>query len=71
MTGIVTSNKMEKALVLTVYSVKIHAKYKKGFKTKKKYYAQCSDSSKFAIGQKVSISEIAPVSKLIRWKIEE
>jgi small subunit ribosomal protein S17 len=69
MTGIVTSNKMTKALVVTVYSVKIHPKYQKRFKTKKKYYAACLDSSKYDIGQTVKISETSPVSKLIKWKI--
>jgi small subunit ribosomal protein S17 len=69
MTGIVTSNKMTNALVVTVYSVKIHPKYKKRFKTKKKYYAACADSSAFEVGQTVEIAETSPVSKLIKWKI--
>lgn len=69
MTGIVTSNKMTKALVVTVYSVKVHPKYKKRFKTKKKYYAACNNSSAFEIGQSVEIAETAPKSKLIKWKI--
>lgn len=69
MTGIVTSNKMTKALVVTVYSVKIHPKYQKRFKTKKKYYAACEDSTKYDVGQTVQIVETSPVSKLIKWKI--
>jgi small subunit ribosomal protein S17 len=69
MTGIVTSNKMTKALVVTVYSVKVHPKYQKRFKTKKKYYASCLDSSMYDIGQTVQLAETAPTSKLIKWKI--
>jgi small subunit ribosomal protein S17 len=69
MTGIVTSNKMTKAVVVTVYSVKVHPKYQKRYKTKKKYYAACSDSLRYDIGQTVNIIETSPVSKLIKWKI--
>ena len=71
MTGIVTSNKMTNALVVTVYSVKIHPKYQKKFKTKKKYYASCVDSKNFKIGQSVEIIESRPISKLIKWKVQD
>jgi small subunit ribosomal protein S17 len=71
MTGIVSSNKMTKALVVTVFSVQMHKKYKKQFKVKKKYHVACADSSKYNIGDSVTIVETKPVSKTIRWKIEE
>lgn len=71
MVGIVTSNKMEKALIVAVYRTKIHPKYHKRFKTRKKYAVSCSDSSKFKVGQEVSITECAPVSRTIRFKIAE
>jgi ribosomal protein S17 len=70
MTGIVTSNKMTKALVVTVFSEKRHPVYKKSTKTKKKYVVACDDSSKFQINQKVNIKSSAPISKTIRWIID-
>ena len=69
MTGTVTSNKMNKALVVTVFTTKIHPKYKKRFKTKKKYHVACEDSSQFEIGSAVEIIECRPVSKTIRHKV--
>jgi small subunit ribosomal protein S17 len=71
MTGEITSNKMEKALVVVVFSVQMHKKYQKQYKVKKKYHVACSDSSKFQIGQQVEIQETKPVSKTIKWKVVE
>jgi small subunit ribosomal protein S17 len=71
MTGIVTSNKMTNALVVTVYRTKIHPKYQKRYKVRKKYSVACSDSSKFKIGQEVTIKECRPISKTISFRVEE
>jgi small subunit ribosomal protein S17 len=71
MTGIVTSNKMQKALVVTVYTTKLHKKYKKSYKTKKKYHVACFDSSKFKIGDSVEIVACRPISKTISFKVIE
>jgi small subunit ribosomal protein S17 len=71
MTGIVTSNKMMKSLVVTVFSTKTHPKYKKKFKSRKKYSVSCSDSSNFKIGDKVEIVSVRPVSKTISFKVLE
>jgi small subunit ribosomal protein S17 len=71
MTGIVTSNKMNKALVVTVFSVQLHPKFHKRFKTKKKYAVACLDASKFNIGDKVDIESCRPVSKTIKFKVTE
>ena len=68
-TGFVTSNKMMKTLVVTVTTYKQHPKYKKKYQVSKKFYAHCDDSSKFNIGDKVTISESRPLSKLKRWKV--
>ena len=67
-TGVVTSNKMEKTLVVTVTTYKRHSKYKKRYLVSKKFYAHCDDSSKFKIGDEVTIAETRPLSKLKRWK---
>ena len=71
MTGVVTSNKMDKALVVTVYTTKLHPKYNKRFKTKKKYHVACEDSAKYSIGDTVEFVESKPVSKMIRFRIKK
>ncbi|MFH1012637.1 MAG: 30S ribosomal protein S17 [Candidatus Peregrinibacteria bacterium] len=67
--GVITSNKMEKTLVVTVTTYKPHPKYEKRYLVSKKFYAHCDDSSKFNIGDTVVIAETRPVSKLKRWKV--
>ncbi|MEM1312010.1 MAG: 30S ribosomal protein S17 [Patescibacteria group bacterium] len=71
MTGIVTSNKMNKALVVTVFSTKLHPKYKKRYKSKKKFTVSCTDSSKFSVGDKVEVVSTRPMSKTISFKVVE
>ena len=68
-TGIITSNKMQKTLVVMVTNYKSHPKYKKRYQVSKKFYAHCEDPSKYNIGDQVTIEETRPVSKLKRWKI--
>ncbi len=68
-TGIITSNKMLKTLVVTVNSYKNHPKYKKRYKVSKKFYVHVDNASKFSIGDEITITETVPVSKLKRWKI--
>jgi small subunit ribosomal protein S17 len=68
-TGVITSNKMTKTLTVVVTSYKQHPKYMKRYQVSKKFYADCEDSSKFNIGDTVTISETRPISKLKRWKV--
>ena len=70
-TGIVTSNKMTKTLVVKVTMDKLHPKYKKRYQVSKKFYAHCEDSSKHPAGSTVTIVETRPLSKLKRWKLVE
>jgi len=69
MTGLVTSNKMTNAVVVTVFSTKMDNKYKKRYKIRKKYVAYVTDSSAFKIGDSVEIAATSPISKTIRWKV--
>ena len=71
MTGKVVSNKMTKALVVSIDSVKVHPMYKKRFKTAKKYTVACSDAANFPVGTEVTIVECSPVSKTIKFKVVE
>jgi len=68
-TGIVTSNKMQNTIVVTVHRYVSHAKYKKRYRVSKKFYAHCDDSSVYAIGDSVTIQETRPLSKLKRWMV--
>lgn len=69
-TGTVTSKKMDKTLVLTVHSYKNHPKYKKRYRVSKKFYAH-NPENKYEEGDKVTIYESRPLSKLKRWTTEE
>ena len=71
MVGKVVSNKMNKALVVSVDTFKTHRKYKKRYKTRKRYSVQCSDATQFQVGQSVEIESCVPVSKTIRFKVVE
>lgn len=66
--GVVTSNKMNKTLVVSVETYKSHPKYKKRFKVTKKFYAH-DEENKFNEGDVVTIKETRPLSKLKRWEV--
>ncbi len=70
-TGIVVSNKMNKTIVVKVTSYKTHAKYKKRYMVSKKFYAHLDDPAACQEGDKVTIQETRPLSKLKRWKFVE
>jgi len=67
-TGIVTSTKMDKTVVVTVDSYKTHPKYKKRYKDSSKFYAHDEENSS-VLGQTVTIEETRPLSKMKRWKV--
>lgn len=71
MTGFVKSNKMTKAMIVEVQTVKVNQKYQKRFKSRKRYAVACNDSSKFKVGQTVNIVSCPPVSKTIHFKVIE
>lgn len=71
MIGTISSNKMDKALGVTVYTVKKHAKYKKSYKVRKSYLVACDDSSKYVINQEIEFVETRPISKRIKFKVVE
>ncbi len=65
-TGTVTGNKMDKTIVVTVHSYKVHPKYKKKYRVSKKFYAH-DEKNVYKIGDTVTIFETRPLSKLKRW----
>ena len=68
--GVVTSNKMDKTIVVTVDRLARHKRYKKVIKISKKYYAH-DESNQAKVGDEVRIAETRPTSKLKRWRLVE
>ena len=66
--GIVTSEKMQKTVVVKVERIKEHPKYKRRFKIHKKYKAH-DEKGEFHIGDKVLIEETSPMSKDKHFKV--
>lgn len=64
--GVVVSNKMDKSIVVRVEKIKEHPKYKRRYKTHKKYMVH-DEANEFDIGEKVVIEEHRPLSKNKRW----
>ena len=68
--GTVTSNKMDKTIVVTVDRLARHKRYKKVIKISKKYYAH-DEKNEAKVGDEVKIAETKPTSKLKRWRLVE
>ena len=67
-TGTVTSDKMDKTVVVRVDSLKRHPKYKKSYKVSNKFKAH-SENNEYHIGDKVEIEETKPMSKDKHFKV--
>ena len=70
MVGTVTSNKMDKTVVVAVERLGRHPLYKKVVKTQKKFKAHDAENA-CRIGDVVRIVESRPLSKEKRWVVEE
>lgn len=66
--GIITSDKMQKTVVVKVERVKEHPKYKRRYRVHKKYKAHY-DQGEYGVGDKVLIEETNPISKDKKWKV--
>jgi small subunit ribosomal protein S17 len=64
--GIVSSDKMDKTITVTVTDTVRHATYKKFMKRSKKYHAH-DEKNECQIGDVVVIKESAPYSKTKKW----
>ncbi|MCD6109173.1 30S ribosomal protein S17 [bacterium] len=65
-TGTITSKKMDKTLVVTAHRYKNHPKYKKRYRVSKKYFVD-NPENKYEMGDKITIYETTPISKLKKW----
>lgn len=67
-TGVVTSNKMDKTLVVEIRRVVMDRQYKKYVRTKTKCYVH-DENNEAGEGDKVEIIESRPMSRLKRWSL--
>ena len=69
-TGVVSSNKMDKTISITVERKLRHPIYGKFVKKSKKFMAH-DENNDCNIGDTVTIMETRPLSKLKRWRLVE
>lgn len=68
--GLVTSNKMEKSIVVSVERRQKHPMYGKFIKLTKKFHAH-DENNDCNIGDTVKIMETRPLSKTKNWRLVE
>jgi small subunit ribosomal protein S17 len=68
LTGVVSSDKMDKTVVVMVNRLVLHPTYKKYIRKRTKVKAH---DEKNDIGDKVLLTETRPLSKEKRWRVKE
>jgi small subunit ribosomal protein S17 len=68
--GVVTSNKMDKTVVVSVSRNVVHPTYKKIIRLRKHYKAHDTDNQ-CGIGDTVRIMETRPLSATKRWRVTD
>lgn len=68
LTGVITSNKMDKTVVVRVERVKKHPKYLKQYTVRNSFKAH-DEKNEYQIGDTVVIEETRPLSKDKRWRV--
>lgn len=66
--GVVLSNKMDKTVVVSVERREKHPVFGKFVRTSKRFHAH-DQNNQCGVGDRVSIIETRPVSKLKRWAV--
>lgn len=69
-TGVVTSDKMEKTIVVSIAKRKVHRLYKKYVNESKKVKAH-DENNEARIGDTVRVIESRPISKEKAWRLLE
>ena len=69
-TGVVTSAKMEKTIIVKVTRMVQHKLYHRVIRVSKKFYAH-DEQQTARVGDVVRIIESRPLSKLKRWTLDE
>ena len=70
LSGIVVSSNSNKTIVVEVTRRVKHKLYKKIIKRTKKYHAH-DENNQYKIGEKVTIQESRPISKIKKWIIHD
>ena len=68
LSGVVISSNSNKTIIVDVTRRIKHKLYKKIIRRTKKYHAH-DENNEFNVGDKVSIIESKPISKLKKWKV--
>ncbi len=68
--GIVTSDKMDKTIVVKINRTKVHPIYKKRYQVSKKYKVH-DQKNEAKIGDQVIFEECRPLSKDKKWRLVE
>ncbi|OGV64819.1 MAG: 30S ribosomal protein S17 [Lentisphaerae bacterium RIFOXYA12_FULL_48_11] len=68
--GVVVSKSGDKSLVVLVETRKPHEVYRKVMTHKKKLYVH-DEKNEAAVGDKVLVVEIRPISRMKRWRLVE
>jgi len=66
--GVVVSDKMNKTIVVSVATVKIHQKYKKSFAASRRYKVH-DEKNQFKTGDTITFVPCRPLSKDKRWRV--
>ena len=66
--GRVSSDKMDKTVVVETVRLKMHSVYKKYIRVRKRYKAH-DEKNEYRTGDRVEIAEHRPVSKDKRWRV--
>jgi len=70
LTGVVSSDKMDKTVIVMVNRLVPHPVYKKYIRKRKKVKAH-DEKNQCRIGDKVLLIETRPLSKEKRWRVKE
>ncbi|MGA8035700.1 MAG: 30S ribosomal protein S17 [Candidatus Acidiferrales bacterium] len=70
LTGVVTSTKMQKTIVVKVTRAVQHPLYQRVVRHAKKYYAH-DETGEAHVGDTVRIVSTRPLSKLKRWRLQD
>jgi small subunit ribosomal protein S17 len=70
LTGTITSNKMDKTVVVQVERLVKHRLYHKYIRRRAKFSAH-DEANVCQVGDKVMITESRPLSKTKRWRVSE
>lgn len=66
--GVVTSDKMDKTVIVTVATTKRHQRYGKVVRRVKKYQVH-DEQNECQVGDRVQIIESRPISRHKRWSV--